>query len=354
MAAEGVMDTKELTDAIAWQATHAAENGAPCTARVIRALEQVAKTETATGRRIANWQGLSLKDAMPLRIAGGLHSLVLTGADRRLDRVYSGQITDQRLIDELVCGLVDKFDTQLLPWLDGPPQTNEAGRSASIMAGLLWLSGRLGPRFEMNELGASAGVNTMMDRYRYDLGGVLIGPKDSPMLIKPEWRGAPPPDQPIEIASICGCDQAPIDLQVSSNALKLKSYVWPDAQERMGRIDAAIQLANQSPPQVVHQDAGDFVSDMLDRPQESGVTRVLYHSIVWQYIPEGTQTMIAGAMEQAGEAATPDRPLAWVNLETNRETFRHELRIRYWPGRADEALLGCAHPHGAWVEWFGG
>mgnify|MGYP003324995686 CR=1 FL=1 len=193
MSVDGVMDTQDLAWAISWQASHAEENGAPCTARVIRALEQVAKTDTATGRRIANWQGLSLKDAMPLRIAGGLHSLVLTGADDRLARVYAGQITDQALIDALVCELVESFDTQLLPWLDGPPQTNEAGRSASIMAGLMWLSARLGSRFEMNELGASAGVNTMMDRCRFDLGGTIIGPENSPMLIKPEWRGEAPP-----------------------------------------------------------------------------------------------------------------------------------------------------------------
>src|SRR3546814_1761255 len=91
--------------------------------------------------------------------------------------------SDRRAIDVLVCELVERFDGLLLPWLDGPPQTNEAGRSASIMAALMWLSGRLGPRFELNELGASAGVNTMMERYRSDLGGVRAGPRDSPMQI---------------------------------------------------------------------------------------------------------------------------------------------------------------------------
>ena len=28
----------------------------------------------------------------------------------------------------------------LLPWLDGPPQTNEAGRSANFIAAMLWLA----------------------------------------------------------------------------------------------------------------------------------------------------------------------------------------------------------------------
>src|SRR3546814_18725731 len=91
------------------------------------------------------------------------------------------------------------------------------------MAALMWLSGRLGPRFELNELGASAGVNTMMERYRYDLGGVRAGPRDSPMLIRPEWRGNPPPDNEVSITSIQGCDVAPIDLADREAALTLKT-----------------------------------------------------------------------------------------------------------------------------------
>ena len=57
-------------------------------------------------------------------------------------------------------------------------------------------------------------------------------------------------------------------------------------------------------------------------------------------------------MEAAGEAASADKPLAWIMLETNRETFAHELRVRHWPGLADWTLLARAHPHGAWVEWL--
>src|SRR3546814_9757210 len=93
------------------------------------------------------------------------------------------------------------------------------------MAALMWLSGRLGPRFELNELGASAGVNTIMERYRYDLGGVRAGPRDSPMLIRPEWRGNPPPDNEVSITSIQGCDVAPIDLRSEEHTSELQSLM---------------------------------------------------------------------------------------------------------------------------------
>ena len=158
------MEIADVREAIEWQARHCEEAGAPCTARVIRGELAILETDTATGRRMANWQGLTLADAMPLRVAGGLHWLYLSREDRRLEPVYGGLLTDQRAIDEIVADMAVRYDARLMPWLDSPPQTNEAGRSASVMAGLLGLSQHLGPKFELNEIGASAGVNTMMGR----------------------------------------------------------------------------------------------------------------------------------------------------------------------------------------------
>lgn len=353
MAGKGVMDTPDVREAIEWQAAHAEEAAAPCTGRVIRAELAILDTESATGRRMATWHGLSLADAMPLRVAGGLHWLFLSGEDRRLEPVYAGMLTDQKAIDAIVADMAVKFDARLMPWLDGPPQTNEAGRSASVMAGLLWLSGRLGPKFELNEIGASAGVNTMMGRYFYDLGGTTAGPSLSRMRIVPEWRGPPPPQAEVEFVAVRGCDIAPVDLADPAQALRLKAYVWADATERMVRLDTAIAMAERSPPELAGMDAADFVSEMLARPQEGGVTRALFHTVMWQYLPAATQAAITGMMEQAGARATSERPLAWLSLETNRQTFKHELRVRYWPGGSEAVMLAEAHPHGAWVEWLG-
>ena len=352
MAQRPVMAITDVREAIGWQADHAAKAAAPCTARVVRAELAILDTTTELARRMKEWPGLSLEDAMPLRVAAGFHWLCLTGADRRLAPVYAGELTDQAAVDELVAAIAVEWDARLVPWLDHSPQTNEAGRSASFMAALLWLSERLGPRFEMNEIGASAGVNTMMERYRYDLGGVEIGPADSPMRLTPEWRGPAPPAGAVEIVAIRGCDVAPVDLSDPAEALRLKAYVWPDAQERMGRIEAAARLAAERPPLLERRDAGDFVEERLEAPQQAGVTRVLYHSVMWQYLPEGTRRSITAAMEYAGAHATPEKPLAWVRLETNRETFRHELSVRYWPGGEVAVTLSEAHPHGAWIEWL--
>ncbi len=346
-----MMNERSLEQAIVWQADHSRRNDAPVTAHICLALLAVMRGRTATGRAIAAWPGKPVEDAMSLRLAGGLHHLHLTGAEQRLGAIYSGAVTDQAEVDAVVCAVVAEHDATLLPWLDGPPQTNEAGRSAGIMAGLLWLSSRVGPRFELNEIGCSAGANTMMERYAYDLCGVRLGPEGSPVLIKPEWRGPPPPAEKVEIVSIRGCDQAPIDLADAAQALRLKAYVWPENAARLARLDAVVALARAKAPDLTRADAADWVEALLGETQAEGATRVLYHSIVWQYIPQERREQITAGMDAAGARATTERPLAWIMLETNRATFRHELRVRYWPGGAEPALLGSAQAHGAWVEW---
>lgn len=354
MSASAILDIKDVATGIREQAAHVAANDAPATARMCLAQLALLDSDTAIGKRLRDWPGKVLADALPLRLAGGFHHLQLTGAESRLEPVYRGAVTDQAAVDAIVLAVTADHDARLLGWFDSPPQTNEAGRSASFMAGLLWLSGKLGPRFELNELGASAGINTMMERYAYDLGGVRAGPRDSPMQIIPEWRGPPPPDHPVDIVAIRGCDQAPIDLSDPDAALRVKSYVWPEIQPRLARMDAAIALAARQAPDVVRADAADWVDQRLAAPQDIGVTRVFHHSIVWQYIPADRRDRIAAAIAAAGAIATDDRPLAWMMLETNRETFRHELRVRHWSGAGDSGwqLLGQAQAHGSWVEWY--
>ena len=59
-------------------------------------------------------------------------------------------------------------------------------------------------------------------------------------------------------------------------------------------------MAAQRRPDLVTQDAGDFVRDLLATPQEQGVTRVLYHSVMWQYLPGATRDAIIAMMAAAG------------------------------------------------------
>ncbi len=336
------------------QADHVMNNGAPGTGAICRALIALAEGDSLCGRLIAGWNpDAVLRDALPLRLAGGFHDLFRRGIEPGLGKIYRGEVTDRLAVEVLIAEVVVRHDADLLPWFGGPPQTNEAGRSASFVAALHWLASRVAPNFELNEIGSSAGMNLLIDRYRYDLNGVTSGPGNAPVTIKPTWNGPPPPADPFTIHSAQGCDIQPIDVRDDAAADRLMAYIWPEMPERFARMESGIEMIREHPVDLVQADAADFVEARLVAPQAEGTARVLMHSIVWQYLPDETQRRIQASMAAAGEAATAEKPLAWISLETNRATFRHELKVSYWPGGSEPVTLGEAHAHGAWINWLG-
>ena len=335
------------------QVAYCTASGATVTARIVAALG-ILMERGDDGEfldRARNWSGPPMADALPLRMAGGIHALRLKGAEPQLESIYSGQTN----VDDasIVAAAIRHHEAELLPWLDGPPQTNEAGRSANFIAAMLWLAEQgLPPRFQCLEIGSSAGINLMLARYHYDLCGVQVGPEPGAIRFQPEWKGSAPPDRQIEITSTKGCDVAPVDLTDPAQALRLTAYIWPEHTVRFERMAAAVVEARKSPPDLVQMNAADFIESELAKPQEPGTTRVLMHSIVWQYVPEDQQMRVTAAMAAAGARATPERPLAWISLEANRVLHIHEMTVRHWPGDGEPALLARAHPHGANIEWL--
>ena len=78
--------------------------------------------------------GKGLRWPMPCRCGSqaGFTRCILTGEEPALEDVYEGRPSDGA---ELIAGAIERHEPYLMPWLDGPPQTNEAGRSANL-AGL--------------------------------------------------------------------------------------------------------------------------------------------------------------------------------------------------------------------------
>jgi hypothetical protein len=332
------------------QAGYCRAMDAPVTTRLCEALAIAIDRDSATGRAVLDWPGEPVADALVLRLIGGLHALHRGGGDPALSRVFAGETTDPREIEAVLRATLRTHDAALLPWLDGPPQTNEAGRSAGLMTGLLHLAARYGPRVELLEIGSSAGLNLLIDRYRFDLGGVTAGPGDAPLTIRPEWRGPPPPAAPVAIVAVRGVDIAPVDVRDPAQAARLEAYVWVDNVERQARRARTIAMVRERGAALDHGDAADWVEARLAEPQDAAVTRVLMHSVVWQYIPAERRERIRLAMEAAGARATAERPIGWVMMEPNRDLHRHEVRVRGWPGDRPMELVALTHAHGAWVK----
>lgn len=344
------MDEAGNREAFRIQQFYCSQMAAPIYARLCGAIADGLTRETRTGRRILDWSGEPTRDALPLRFIGGLHALVQAGVDADLQAIFRGDITD---VQAVVAGLKRAMighDDALLPWLDGPPQTNEPGRSAALITGLLEVARRHGPRIELLEIGSSAGLNLLIDRYGFDLAGVRIGARDAAVTIVPEWTGAAPQPSPIEFVSVRGCDIQPLDATDPAVEARLAAYVWAETPQRAERLKRCIALQREHPVDLVRADAADWIEARLGEPQEAGVTRTLMHSVVWQYLPEAVADRVRRAMVAAGERATIDRPLAWVMMEPDRAVACQLVRVRSWPGDAQWMQVATAHAHGTWIK----
>ena len=323
---------------------------APFMALLCETLPRAVDERSKLGWRLVGWGYSAQRDALVLRLAGGLHHLVRSGAVPDLAGVYPppAATNEAELLPPLQAALADHQET-LLTWLESAPQTNEVGRSSLLMAGLMVALREYELPVALFEVGASAGLNLRLDDYAYDLGSREFGRPGSPVSLRPEWTGAPPPSAPLKIAARRGCDLAPLDVTDPKVRERLLSYCWSEQRERMQRLEAALELAAADPPLLDEADAAAWTERHIE--PRAGTLTVLAHTIALQYFPAESQAAIASYMQRRGGAATAEAPLAWLGFELNPEAGRAELHLTLWPG-GERRLLAAAHPHGTWIEWL--
>jgi hypothetical protein len=342
--------TINLAEAWARQIRWCADNGSPFTARVLEAAWADRERGGALAQLLPGWHGDAGADAVPLRVAGALHALALTGRDVELAALYPPRQAPGDIARAVANAMLNHGDV-IAAYLALAPQTNEIGRSAVLLPGFAAVAQITGLPLATFEIGASAGLNQLWHHYRYALGNVSWGDADSGVLIRTDWQGAVPalPDR-IEVASHAASDVSPIDLQAEGAALRLVSYVWPDQRERLERLRAAIALAQRLQVRVEAADALTWAQDVL-ATQRTGCATVLYHSVMWQYMPEPTKNGLRGLIEATGSHATRAAPLAWLAFEPPDNDARMLLTLTLWPG-GQRRVLAEAHPHGQWVRWL--
>ncbi len=350
-------DFTGLIQAFAFQKAACEHMGSPFSGRVLGILAEDIAEQGVFAELAAAWKGAAvssaLNDAAPLRFLGGLHYLTLSGVDPGLSALYPAQGGEpsQEALAANLRRAGREHGAILARFALSAPQTNEVRRSICLVGGFLTLARLTGLPLRCLEIGASAGLNQNWDRYRYRFGDAAWGDGESHLTIEADWTGPPPWLGPAKVAERGGCDLRPIDTGDADQALRLQAYIWPDQADRLVRLRAAIALARRFPPKIDAAEAADWV-EAKARPQP-GVATVLFHSVVWQYLPKSTQQRISAAMERAGEAASADSPLAWLQMEPDpaNPAGAMEVRLTLWPENR-RMLLARVHPHGAQVSWL--
>jgi hypothetical protein len=279
-----------------------------------------------------------------------VHDLALGGDDLALSAAVP-PVSDAEAAWAATRAAISRDPARFAAFMTHEPQTNEVRRSACLLPGFLTIAAETGLPLACLELGASAGLNQLWNRYAYDYGDVgLWGDPASPLRLDSAWSGPPAPwNTPIQVASTSACDRKPIELADPLQRRRLKAYLWPDQTERIERFDAAVGMALAAGTSVERADAAEWT--LARAVPCEGVATVVYHSIFWQYLPAQTKTALRAAIEAHGAAAAANAPLAWLRMEPiDGQAFPIELRLTLWPGGEDRRLA-TVHAHGASVNW---
>ena len=340
-----------LSQAFAAQAASCTQMGSPFMGQLMSLLASRWPADSALGRKFAGFQGDigPSGHSLPLRIAAGLHALVLNNRAPELAAVYPPHRAADQDLREAVLSALARHEAFLLDWTDSPPQTNEVRRSAALIAGAHVALGYFDLPIHLSELGASGGLNLMWDHYALEIQGQRFGPDRPAVLFTPEWDGPlPPAAQPV-IAARQGVDLSPLDPRQSDHLLRLTAYLWADQPDRLTMTRAAAAVATAKP---VQGDAVDWLAHRLENPP-AGRLHLIQHTVAWQYFPAPAQARGRALIEAAGAQASTDCPLAWLAMETDGDTtgkIGAALTLRLWPG--DVTIdLGRADFHGRWIKW---
>jgi hypothetical protein len=288
---------------------------------------------------------LGSDDALALQLMGAVHRLVLEGELPDVAARYRSK--DHEAAWPAFRTALTTHRERLAPLLRHAVQTNEVGRCPVLGSTFALVARETKLPLRLLEVGASAGLNLLFDRYRYEFPGCAWGDPSSPVrFTEPFAAGEPAFDGPIEIRERACCDLAPIDALSPEGQLTLQSYVWADQLDRIAQLRGAFAVFASAPVVVEQADAASW----LERASlvQPGAATIVYHSFVMQFLDDASRRRFERALELAGARASSEAPLAWVRMEwagTNAE-----IRLRTWPG--DERLLATASPHGRDVHWL--
>ena len=219
------------------------------------------------------------------------------------------------------------------------------------------------------EVGASAGLNLLFDRYRYRFNGEAAATTGtSSVVVSSELRGSSGTDlfrTPPRITRRLGIDQHPVDLSDPDARAWLEAFTWPEQIEERATLRDAVDLAAATA--AVSVVTGDATTDtariLAELPGREPV--VVFTASLLSYLTTPARTAFVSQLEEAARR----RPVAWVFAEAPGLLATTSLDVaalrgplaqrnsRYLIGaglrgagqRCDQ-LLGLADPYLRWVS----
>jgi hypothetical protein len=253
-------------------------------------------------------------------------------------------------------------------------QTNEIRRCAALRLGLGHVRVHWPGPVALAEVGASAGLNLLFDRYRYRVAGQEADGQQSapaaaaPVLIACELRGGGSVGQVLPpapgITARLGIDQQPVQLADPAARAWLEAFIWPEDVDGLATLRGAIDLAvsTGTVPVVAGDAAADTARLLAALPGREPVA--VFTATLLSYLDDAARDAFLGQLDEVAR----QRPVAWIFAEAPGLVARTGLGVPALagplgrrnalsavgvslrrPGHHDDSLLAMADPYLRWL-----
>ena len=289
---------------------------------------------------------------VPNLLFAAVHALIARDAAHPLAACYADLTPDPAapesafpVFRDFVCARRDDIIALLRTRL---VQTNEVRRSAYLFPACLFAAHLFTPRpLALIEIGCSAGLNLLFDRYRYAYGdGETFGDPGSDVLITSMFTRARPAAlgmaTPVIIQRI-GLDLNVIDTTVPDEAAWLRALVWPEHHERRHLMDAALRRRREVALDLRSGDGFAMFADVVGGIP-AGTLPFIFHTHVANQISEAARQEFLGVIDRLG--ATRDV------IHVGNNIWPHLHLTAYRDGQRMDMPLARTDGHARWIEWL--
>jgi hypothetical protein len=223
-------------------------------------------------------------------------------------------------------------------------QTNEVQRSWGLLPGFLSVAD--GRPLDVLELGPSAGLNLMWDRYAYVYSTGRWG--ESELVLTGNDRIPPPSEllqRGVSVVRRRGIDLNPVDVTTDHGARLLQAFVWADQTKRLERLRRAIDVVRSDPPLLMR---GDYVDDLpaLLRDRAEGAQLVVFQTASTMYLERSALERVRSALHHAAR----EEPLVFVTTGRAPDDDGFALEVERYPDGGSKRLAVFDF-HGEWLDW---
>ncbi|MFI2030524.1 DUF2332 domain-containing protein [Streptomyces buecherae] len=293
----------------------------------------------------------------PNMLLGAIHHIIRRGARHPLVSYFTGyEKLPEASADALLTDFCRRNAEQIRRTIaTRSVQTNEVNRCAVLVPAFAALQQQLDNRpIQVVDVGASAGLNLLWDRYTYDYGGHrLILPNSDPgTVITCEIKSGRPPLS-LNVAQFVppvGIEVSPVDLTDPEATEWLVSLTWPEQPTRLRTLNSALALAARTPPTILAGRAEDRLAEVVAQAvPDHHLCLVFSWSIYQIFGSPGGRERLAEMLAELSQ----QRPLYEISIGHFGHNIPRVVTAAYDKGASiHSSTVAYCDVYGTWLHWL--